>query len=336
MLITKQIQTSIDLLLPNEIYALDLDQLLMDKLTARFVGKCQYSMLILKVKSILKKSSRRLVDNRLDGGAYVDVCCELEGQVFVQGEVLACKIVETMNNAITAEHDYAGIKLQKDSSDPKGKSAQILKILTKGQIVPVVVQYARYNLNKNKASIIAIPFIPNHTPYVLFNITSGLTPIETEKISYILDLISKEEDLHKVISKEKRYELFKTIMYPFKNLQKIEQSKEFSSWKMVEQSFDVKLGIDKLLEQFLSINNGYIAYPDEDHKLNRRYFHTDTEVKSDRLMINSPLFAVLSDTLYKYLLYLSSLRTFVETYSTLEKVGTLAVYLQICKEAQSE
>lgn len=333
MLITKIIHTSIDLLSPDDIYNPNLDQILMDKLKERLVGKCHYSMLILNVLEIKRRSSRRLANNRLDGGASVDVQCKLEGQSFSNGEILICKIVETLNNAITAEHEYAGIKIQKDSYDPHGKSSQILKILSKGQFVPVIVQFARYNLNKDKASIIATPYLPVFQPYVVFRITTGLTANETETLTDMINIIHVEEEKHKVISKEKRYELFKSIMYPFKNLQKIDQSKEFSTWGMKEISLNSDK-VDKLFEEILAISSGYIVYPSEDHKSNRRFFHTNKNIETNRLTIQGSTFVVMSLILNKYLLYLTGLRSFVDAYSSLDKAEKIAVYLQICKESQ--
>lgn len=333
MLITKIIHTSVDLLHPDDIYNPNLDQILMNKLNERFIGKCQYSMLILKVLEIKRRSSRRLANNRLDGGASVDIQCKIEGQSFSNGEILVCKIVETMNNAITAEHEYAGIKIQKDSYDPHGKSAQILKILSKGQFIPVVVQFARYNLNKDKASIIATPYLPVFQPYVIFSVTTGLTANETETLTDLINTIHDEEEKHKSISKEKRYELFKSIMYPFKSMQKIEQSKEFSTWGMKEIPLNSDK-VDALLKDLLEISSGYIAYPSEDHKSNRRFFYTNKNINTDRLIIKGSTFVIMSLILNKYLLYLTGLRSYVDAYSSLDKAEKIAVYLQICKESQ--
>ena len=341
MLITKVIETSVDLLDPNtEIFAPDVENVIFTILKKRYVGICFNSILITDIKRIIKRSSRKFVDNRLDGGAYIDVCFEVEGHVFSAGEILhGATIVETLNNAITAEHKYAGIKLQKNSADEL-TSNNILQSLSQKQVVTIVIQHVRYNINKNKVSIIGTPYLPTYSKYVIFNIIEGLNPSELEKVSFILDKIKVEEEAHLSYTKspeDKRYTLFKSIMYPFKNMQKIDQSKEFDNWKMQPISFEIKKNYDALLDKFLNISSGTIIYPDEDHKLNRRFFYSEKEIESsNHLIIDVTLYNVLSDVLYKYLLYLMGLRGFLETYQTLEKANQLSTYLKICKASQLE
>jgi DNA-directed RNA polymerase subunit E'/Rpb7 len=343
MLITKVLETSVDLIDPNsEIYAPDLESIILNILKNRYVGKCYNSILIVEIKKIIKKSLRKFVDNRLDGGASVDVCFEVEGHVFSTGEILhGCSIVETLNNAITAENKYAGIKLQKNQHN-ETTSNKILQSLSQKQIIPIIIQNVRYNLNKPKVSIIGSPYTPVYNKFVMINIVEGLNPAQFEKISYLLNQIKIEEELHLQYTKgteDKRYTLFKSIMYPFKSLQKIDQSKEFTNWKMKPISFDLnnKKDEDNFTKEILEISSGTIVYPDEDHKLNRRMFYSPDEIKSNfHLSVDANLYSVLSDILYKFLLYMIGLRGFLETYQTLEQANQLSTYLKICKANQIE
>lgn len=321
MKITKVLNTSIDLLNPDDIYTPDIDTLLIKKLEERYLNKCYQSVLIIKISKIIRHSSIHMVDNRLDGGAYVDVEFEIEGVIFVQGEILnGCKIIEIHANAITAEHQYAGIKLQKDQSNQL-----IFKILNIGQKIPIIVQKVRYMPNQSTISMLASPYVPKITEDVYYKISTPLTPKETEELHYMLEQVSTEEELHKKISEQKSYEFFKNILYPYKVNQKFDQSKKVATLKLKPVGLEIK----KLLE----IDTGTLVYPQEDNRYNKRLFWSSSDISNIQiqgLLINSSAFAAMADILNKYLLYLQALRGFVEVYPTAEQAISMTAYWSLC------
>jgi hypothetical protein len=331
MIINKVLETTIDLLDPNDIYASNIDNLLMKKLDIRYKNKCYQSILILEIMKIIRRSTIKMVDNRLDGGAYIDVQFEVKGIIFIQGEILhGCKIIEIHSNATIAEHEYAGIKLQKEINLKLQKDIgdAIFKILQVGQKIPVIVQKIRYMPNQSSISMIAIPYLPTISTEVYYEINQGLNPSQTEQIGYILDCIKTEEELHKTVN-TKAYDFFKDILYPYKTNQKYEQSKKVSSLKLIPVSLELK--------NMLEIDHGIITYPSEDNKINKRLFwskNLDVDILKDQLVITSSVYPVLADICNKYLLYLQALRGFVETYPTTENMQELLVYWKLCKNAQ--
>lgn len=183
MKIKKVLQTSFDLTDPNEIYTTDIESMLSSKILKRYLNRCYQSMLITGLSRIIRYSDIHMNDTRLDGAAYVDVQFEAEGIVLMTGEVVpACKIVSITNNGVIIENEHLGGILQ---SDPK---KQLIKILKKDQIIPVIVQAARYNPYQNQITIKAIPYYPIKENIVWFAIDNeAMTPQDTEKLSLLLD-----------------------------------------------------------------------------------------------------------------------------------------------------
>lgn len=325
MFITKVLETTVDIFNPIEIYASDIESILTKKLSERYVNRCYQSIYITDVSRIIRRSSIMMVDNRLDGAAYVDVQFEVKGIVLVQGEIIhGCKVIEIHANAITAENKFAGIKLQKEVG---GNISKILKV---GQKIPVVVQKSRYTPNQSSISVIGTPYIPAKTDEVFYTISKGLDPHETEKLGILMEKVEAEEALHKAISKEKPYEFFKDILYPFKVAQKYDQKKNISD-------LDFKY-VPIELKSILNISDGLIVYPSEENKSNKRFLwskHRDAEkLQTGSLIISSSLYPVISDIVDKYILYLQALRGFVETYPTPDSMQELLVYWKLCKAAQ--
>lgn len=320
MIITKVLMTSIDLLNPNDMYNADVDGVIMKFLKNRYVKKCYQSMLILEVVKILKRSSLQITDNRLDAGASVDVQFEVSGIVLMHSEVLhGCKILEIRDDIITAEHEYAGIKLQKDPS------GQITRILQVGQVIPVIVQNVRYTINESRMSVLATPYAPSasHTiPYYI--VTDGVTPDNMESLETLMNMVDDEEKLHATLSKEAQYGFFKDILYPYKTRQKFEYNKALESFKPVALE----------LKQLLTIDHGVVTYPDLDERINKRLLwskqHIDTT--SNNIVIHNSAYGIFTDILTKYLLYLQALRGFMETYPTPEEAKKIVSYWSVCKK----
>lgn len=324
MIITKILETKIDLSESDQMYSADIDSTIIQKLAERYVNKCYQSVLITNIIKIIRRSSIIMADNRLDGGAYVDVQFEIEGMILVKDEILTgCTIIEIHDNntTITAEHKYAGIKLQKD---PHGVMFKILKI---GQKIPIIVQKVRYTPNQSTISVIAIPYTPVKSTNCAYMIQRALNIDDTTKIGFIIDQITVEEKKHIDISKHKMYSFFRDILYPFKNNQKFENSKIVTEHKYKPVELELK--------QLLTIKNGTLLYPIEDPRHNKRLFWSQNETHiPEYITVVSDMYSAVSEILFKFLMYLHALRGLMETYETPEQVQELMTYWKLCQSVK--
>lgn len=326
MLIKKNLETSLDLTDPNEIYRVDLDDLIKKKLMVRYVGRCYQSCYVTEVTKIIRRSSIRLVDNRIDGGATVDVLFEIQGIILVKGELLhGCKIAEIQQQTITAENKYAAIKLQ------KGQSGSIFGILKVGQIIPIVVSKVRYSPNAETMSVIGTPFYPSVSKDIYCEITDELTIEQSEQIASIMEQITAEEAKHKTLAGEKSYEFFRDLMYNWKTTQKFEVSPLFTSGKFKP--------IELSMEKFMTVEKGIVVKPAVDSLGNKRFFHSPDPAAVKKIVapdanstvIQAGMFIFVSDLLNRYLLYLQGLRGFVETYD-LNLMKSMVTYWSVCQK----
>lgn len=316
MLITKVLETSIDLFLPEDIYALDVKKLLINKLTERYANKCYSSILILKIIEIIRYSDRIMVNNRLDGAAYLDVTFKVEGMILTKGEVVqGCKIVNITSFRVIVQHPHVvGMMTQ----DLKKKA---ITILQKDQIVPVIVEDARYNLGLSQISITCKPYIPQPFPEVFYNITSILSLEDTEKIDSILKELEDEQKLHLDIKQTKAYEKFSDLLYPYKTVRKFHLSP-------VGSKFDpLKLE----LKEILKIRDGCIT--NVDLNVDEFVVHSKNTVNFPELqIINGPLYPALSSILYQKIQFMKTLREFIEQYDTVDKNKPMLAYWKVCTD----
>ena len=322
MHITKVLETTVDIDDPNELFTYDYEQIIKNKLTDRYANKCYQSVLITGINKIIRRSSIKMTDNRIDGGAYVDVQFEISGIIFAQGELLAgCRVIEIHPNAIIAVHPHATIKLQKDSNNT------VTKILKIGQTLPVIVQKVRYTPNNKTISMIASPYIPKAEELIIYQIIDKIDPSEMELLHGIFEQISIEEKLHQGIKSQKNYEFFKDLLYPFKTKHKFEKHPLYEEYKLSS----VEFSMDKILD----IDKGIIVYPVEDHRMNKRFFHSNAEINNKKLpIVKSKLYTAVSDVLIKYIIYMQGVRNLTETYNTLADFQQLETYWRICKSMQ--
>ncbi len=330
MKITKIITTSVDLLNSFDIYNPNKESLIFNILEKKFKNMCYESIYITEILKITRMSSITMTTNRLDGGAYVYVTFEVEGVVLIKDEIIhGCKIVEIQNNnVVTLTYKYASIKLQKSNNKD---SELLIKTLQIGNIISVIVLNSSYTPYSNGISVLAVPFLPQCSPNIYYKINEKVNDEEIEQLSYIYQEIIKEEEIHATIKNDKLYEFFRTIIYPYKVDQKYEKNKA------------IQLGFRPIsinIEEIKKLSNEIVVYPSEDDRINKRYFVSDNE-KTEKILTDnsntivfSSVYVIMSEILAKYLLYLQSLRGFVETYNTQELVKSLINYWRICKHSQ--
>lgn len=324
MRITKILETTIDLTDPSDIYQHDIESLLLKKLNDRYHERCYQNIFIIGVNKIIRRSDIIMVDNQLNGGAYIDVQFEVEGIIFIEGEIITgCKIIEIHSNAITAEHKYAGIILKKEDN-------KIFSILSIGMEIPIVVNKVRYIPNKKTVSMIGVPFIPKaDEENTFYNVTNKLDPESIEKLGYIFDMIEKEKSLHEGnIKNIQSYKFFQDLLYPYKNIQRILHNPVIKKGNFSAVAIDMK--------SMINIDKGIIIYPNEEPKQNSLFFWSknDNLQIDDYNIINIAAFPLLAGIANKYLIYLYSLKNLVEFYNSPEIMSSLMTYWKLCKNAK--
>lgn len=323
--IKKTLETSVDLFKASDIYTANVAKMLMDKLTERYVGKCYQSALIQKVVSIIKYSETHIVDNRLDGAAYIDVEFVVEGIVPGQGEILqGCRVVDITQSGVIISHPLAGGLVMPDAKK------QIVKILKKDQLIPVSVQAARYNINQTQITIRGTPYAPSSHKNIYYNITEIVSPEETEKLSELLEELSQELSHHSALANEKSYKFFEDLVYPYKTTQKFEMSQIGGKFTKVTSD----------LKSILEIRDGCIILPEESYKQpGLTLYHSKKPINQDDLaghgvVIESHMYPAIADCINRRLMYLRNLRGFVEQYNTPEKIQEMIVYWKVCQSVK--
>jgi hypothetical protein len=315
MLITKVIETTVDLYDPDEIYTLDAKALLLKKLNERYQNKCFSSLFILQVTEILRYSSFIMVTDRLDGGAFVDVRFKVEGIILTKGEVLqGCKVINVSSSGIIVSHQYAVGMLTQD------KYKKAFSLIKKDQLVPVIIDDSTYNPGKSQITIACKPYTPQPLNDVIYNITSIISPADTEKLDNILNDLAKEEKLHEPIKKTESYSFFKNLMYPLKTARKFHLSPVGETFKPVPLT----------LKSILEIRDGSITCADV--TIEEFFVHSKKTFDNNAAatVVDFPLYPAISSILQERILYMRTLREFAEYYDSVEKTQEMLAYWKIC------
>jgi DNA-directed RNA polymerase subunit E'/Rpb7 len=320
MIITKVLETSVDLFDSKDIYTSNIIDMLIKKLTDRYRNKCFQSMLITEIVKIIRHSDIKMVDNRLDGGAYINVQFEAKGIILVRGEILnGCKVIEILDTGIIIEHEFVGGLIV------PGSKQQIFNVIKKGQYIPVIINEVRYNPGQREISIYGSPFVPQMQTNTYYSISSGINDVDADKLNKMLEDLNTELKLHDNMTKERSYEFFKSLLYPFKTQQKFEISKLGSKFSVV--SSDEK--------SLLDIDSGCMVSPLESQNTNNFIYHSKQVPKeTNGIIVSAGLYTAVSDILNRRLMYLMSLRNFATYYNTKEKTQEMLVYWQVCQSTK--
>ena len=174
MIFKKTMETYLDIIDPFEMYSPDANMTVLKKLEEKFVGVCVKSCYVLSVNKIIRRSYTYMNDT-LKGGSSVCVLFETDVIAYSHGEVITdCHIIKKETRGIIhAKSKYAGIQL---TISPD------ISIFSQGDTVPVRVNKVRYNVNQNKISILAIPFLPMKLPNYQYVINKELDSKEIDKL----------------------------------------------------------------------------------------------------------------------------------------------------------
>ena len=144
-------------------------------------------------------------------------------------------------------------------------------------------------------------------------------------------MINEEEKLHEKIKKEKTYEFFRDLTYPYKTNQKFDSSDKADKYVLKTTPLELK--------NILSLKDKVIVYPSEDNKILKRVFITEKKsldkIAENETIIDSSMYMALADIATKYLQYLLMIRGFIETYPTVESNQKMILYWKTCKMLKS-
>lgn len=330
MLIEKILQTSIDLFEPEEIYNPNIENVIINKLTQRYVGYCYQSIYVKSINKILKRSAIKYTTTRLDNGANINVEFEVTGHTVTKDEIIhGCVVIEIKPHGIKLKNDFATIGLM----DHASKFAQVLKL---GQIIPVIVDEARYTPGLDSVSVRGYPFYPKITPNVYFYIKSPIDGEEEKILSHLLVEVEKQEKILNDLKEKspKPYEIFFKLLYPFSKQQNFAQGSAATKLKLESVELTPKLIHDT--------EKALIVLPVEQHPSIKKIFISKiTEVQIDKLreelnlqyVVKSDGFQAYSKCLLRYYRYLLALNGFLETYPTKEKFEQNMEYWRLCMQA---
>lgn len=155
MKIKKVISTEIDIY--NAINVCSDPDNLFNIISAKFTGICFEGCLIVAVNKILRKGHFMLDQFGGPGHCTVAVTFEVSAIVYAIGEVLTgCKVIgRDASGIISCSNTHSVMYLDNNP---------LISSITVGQLVPVIVGRAKYNINKDQISINAIPFTPTSQP----------------------------------------------------------------------------------------------------------------------------------------------------------------------------
>lgn len=288
MYIKKILETYIDITDPNDIFSSNRDQMILDKLSEKFIGICYNSCLIIKVNKIIRRSYIYMKDT-LEGDAHTNVMFEVDAVQYIKDEIInGCKIIKKEPNGIIhAKSEYAGIQLNVQSS---------MSIFKEGDVIPVIIKMVRYNVNQTAVSILAVPFIPIINTITYYKIDGMLNKQENTHIEYLINQIKNEElNLKKLDANSKKiYKFFVDLLS--------NKSSPIKSWKKIH------------ILDLINIKTGIIFKPETVFDSPDVYYNdsTDTEV-IDNIIDESP-FIIFSTMLIKYLSNLQTIQDFLKYY----------------------
>jgi hypothetical protein len=309
MIIQKILETYLDLIEPQHIFAADVEEVCMHLLTNKFVNKCYKSCYILRINKLIRTSGRYMIDS-LEGYSSICVSFEVDAIIYQEGEIInGCKITKIEPyGRIYAESKYTSIQLKQDKS---------LSIFKEDNIIPVIVKTVRYYPNKDKISVGAIPFIPLFPVLTIYNVKEPLTQEQIPKIEYILKSIKVELDAIKKLSttETKAYNFFKLLVYPFKKTQSFESNSKVKNSKFKKRPLELK--------ELLSIKNGMICRPIELAKHNNQFYYSNESPSklNNIIVIDDSMFNISINILNDYLLHLITLREMYEYYPDVKVIS---------------
>lgn len=152
VLVDKTIMCRLDITSVDDQFCPDYKKMRYDLLKSQFVGYCNRGILITEIVEILQSSQIRTNSKVLNGYMHVDLMAKVRGIIYEPGEIIAdAKIIKVENNLITAYSNFTRINVV------LGSTPNVLKA---GDVTPIIVKLARYNINTPQIQISGELFAP--------------------------------------------------------------------------------------------------------------------------------------------------------------------------------
>lgn len=326
MIIKKILETYIDIRDPKDIFSPNRDNMIIEKLTAKFVGVCYMSCFVVKINRVIRRSYIYMKDT-LDGDAHTNIMFEVDAIVYQTNEVInGCTIIKKEPNGIIhGKSEHAGIQL---SIQPN------MSIFKEGDVVPVIVKRVRYNVNQTAASVLAVPFIPIQYMPVYYNIVGVLSKQQTDELKSLIGQIKTEEEHIKKMSvnDKKIYMFFVDLISPT-NVSK-DAAKMFKNSKKIDISNILELRSGIVYRPDLKYNDSTVYHVDSkdvtvESVSNLSTISEEQKGQSNTTkktipplndIVDESVYIVLHTMLVKYLTNIQSLQNFLLHYPTFASI----------------
>lgn len=312
MIVTRELDLTLDLD-GDDIYSYDIETMLMNILNKRFKGVCYMKMLIVSIDEIMYHSDRRMVTDRLDGGATIDVHIKVSGMILNKGEILqGCRVVQITAVKIFIEQKYVSGTLVNDPSQ------KLISTIAKDTILPVIVSEAWYQPGKSQITILAMPYYPIPTEQKFYSIISGFSQDEVNKFEELLADYKLAESYFNDKRGTGLYKLVAEILYPYKNKLNFGKTSIGSKFTAIT------------VEEAKNISSGWIHCPHESEEKFIWYASTD-DMKQTSESVVATAYTALSSIISNRITYLQNFRGFMEQYPTVESHKSMKDYWTICQ-----
>ena len=306
MIIKKIIETFLDISDPKEIFAPNRDDIILEKLRAKFVGICFMSCLIMSVNRIIRRSYVYMKDT-LDGDALTNIQFEVDAIIYFDGEIIngVTIVKKEPNGIIHAKSKYAGIQL---SIQPN------MTIFKEGDIVPVIVKRVRYNVNQNAASILAVPFMPSVYTPIYYNILGELSKIQIDELRYLITQIEIEETKIKNLNAadKKIFQFFIDLLNPISA--KKSDNKDSKNIKLINTKniLDIKNGI--IFNADNKFDETSISYMAKSSDMVSELSQINSGTKQTMEIVDESIYIAIYSLLCQRLMNIQSLQSFLQFY----------------------
>jgi hypothetical protein len=298
MLITKIIETRLDINDPKLIFTRDYNDTIAKLFKERYINKCYYSMYILELVEIIKKSSIKCKNNALDGTLYVDIECKVKGIIYEKGEIIHdCKVVRLLEDIAYCKSKYSSLQVITNGIP-----------LSEGQVIPVIVNMQRYNISVDEISVSGVILQPD-PEVVVYKCENGNSLIDWRDIE---DEIKEVQLTYNELTKEAKgkedvYKFFNELLYPYKKYYKSEKLTFADDLKNLNDNAGPLVDSNLYLFRLARLDEGhfYKGIPSKGIKYS---------------IVTMNLIDALFSMIIGYKKDISNLLGFIRTYSDIEKV----------------
>lgn len=242
----------------------------------------------------------------LEGDSSSCVMFEVDVIVYSHGEVITdCNIIKKESRGIIhAKSKYAGIQL---TISPD------ISIFSQGDTVPVRVNKVRYNVNQNKISILAIPFLPMDLPKYKYVINKELDNEEIDMLKiHVNDISNYTKKIKQYTATQKKvYSFFVNLIYGKDSHKLKSNEKKYNISNLTSIKSGAVYGINTMSDDFII----------SDQSITKSTLQNINDKKtSNTFIVSESAYIALYNIIIKQLADLQMICNFVEQYPNFESV----------------